>query len=126
VNQESPFSLGSVKIGMLPLKMFILVILVNVFISIVFFYIAIRIWRFKQKLIFLTDSINSYELAIHTALHTASESIDTRQEQIHSLRQKYTTLQLQIQKLQQILSLILLGIKIWQYSNDTIQQFRYK
>lgn len=94
--------------------MVILVVLINIFISIIFFRMAIQIWLIKQKLILITDSLSSYESLSNTALDTATESIYTGKDKIYSLRQKNQNLQLQIQKLRQILNLMILGRKILQ------------
>ncbi|TAE61254.1 MAG: hypothetical protein EAZ76_09380 [Nostocales cyanobacterium] len=96
--------------------MVILVIFINLFISIIFFYLAIQIWLLKQKLVLITNSLNSYQIIINEILYTSIASIYTGKEQIHNLRYKNQILQLQIQKLRQILDLIILGRNILQKS----------
>ncbi|MBD2295429.1 hypothetical protein H6G06_18610 [Anabaena sphaerica FACHB-251] len=94
--------------------MVIIVVLINILISLILFYIAWQVWKLKHKLRIIAERLNSYERATHTVLYTAPENIYTGQQQIYNLRQKHQNLKLQIQQVRQILNLILLGRKIWQ------------
>ncbi|MGM3308550.1 hypothetical protein ACSQ6I_21670 [Anabaena sp. WFMT] len=92
------------------------VVLINILISLILLYVARQVWRIKQKLGIIADRLNSYERVSHAVLYTAPENIYTGQQEIYNLRQKHLKLKLQIQQVQQILSLVVLGRKMWQRS----------
>ncbi|MEH1874917.1 hypothetical protein [Nostoc sp.] len=94
--------------------MVILVILVNTLISLILLYVAWRVWQLKQQLAYIADSLTAYESCTHAALNKAPENIYLSQESIYKLRQKNQVLQMQIQQVRQIISLLLLGQQIWQ------------
>ncbi|MEH2194314.1 MAG: hypothetical protein V7K98_16960 [Nostoc sp.] len=93
--------------------MVILVILVNSLISLMLFYVAWRVWQLKQQLAYIADRLTIYETCTHAALNKAPENIYLSQENIYNLRQKNQALQIQIQQVRQIISLLLQGQKIW-------------
>ncbi|MEH2160050.1 MAG: hypothetical protein V7K38_03165 [Nostoc sp.] len=93
--------------------MVILVILVNTLISLMLFYVAWRVWQLKQQLAYIADRLTIYETCTDAALNKAPENIYLSQENIYNLRQKNQALQIQIQQVRQIISLLLQGQKIW-------------
>jgi hypothetical protein len=94
--------------------MVILVILINTLISLTLFYVAWRVWQLKQQLAYIADRLAAYETCTHVALNKAPENIYLSQQNIYNLRQKNQALQIQIQQVRQIISLLLLGRQIWQ------------
>ena len=94
--------------------MVILVILVNTLISLILLYVAWRVGQLKRQLAYMADSLTVYESCTHAALNKAPENIYLRQENIYNLRQRNQALQMQIQQVRQIVSLLLLGQQIWQ------------
>ncbi|WP_392530631.1 hypothetical protein [Nostoc sp. C117] len=94
--------------------MVILVVVINTFISLILLYVAWQVWQLKQKLGCIADSLTAYESCTHATLHKAPENIYPSQQNIYNLRQRNQVLQMQIQQVQQIISLILLGRQIWQ------------
>jgi hypothetical protein len=94
--------------------MVILVILVNTFISLILLYVAWRVWQLKQQLAYIADRLTAYESCTHIALNKAPENIYLGQQNIYNLRQRNQALQIQIQQVRQIISLVLLGRQIWQ------------
>ncbi|MEH2250498.1 hypothetical protein [Nostoc sp.] len=93
--------------------MVILVILINTLISLLLLYVAWRVWQLKQQLVYIADRLTVYESCTHAALNKAPENIYLSQENIYNLRQKNQALQMQIQQVRQIISLLLLGRQIW-------------
>lgn len=93
--------------------MVILVVLLNIIISLIFFYIAWQVWRLKQKLEILTDSLNTYEHLTYAILYQAPEKFYQPQQQIYNLLAKQQNLKLKIQQVQQIVNLLSLGRNIW-------------
>lgn len=94
--------------------MVILVILINTLISLILFYVAWRVSQLKQQLAYIADRLTAYESCTHAALNKAPENIYLSQDNIYNLRQKNQALQMQIQQVRQIISLVLLGRQIWQ------------
>ena len=94
--------------------MVILVILINTLISLILLYVAWRMWQLKQQLACIADSLAAYESCTHAALNKAPENIYLSQDNFYNLRQKNQVLQMQIQQVRQIISLLLLGQQIWQ------------
>ncbi|MEH1853296.1 MAG: hypothetical protein V7L11_16865 [Nostoc sp.] len=94
--------------------MIILVILVNTLISVILLYVAWRVCQLKQQLAYIADRLTAYESCAHAALNKAPENIYLSQQNIYNLRQRNQALQIQIQQVRQIISLLLLGRQIWQ------------
>ncbi|MEH1842329.1 MAG: hypothetical protein V7L20_27265 [Nostoc sp.] len=94
--------------------MVILVILVNTLISLMLLYVSWQVWQLKQQLAYITDRLTAYESCTHAALNKAPKNIYLGQESIYNLRHKNQALQMQIQRVRQIISLLLLGQQIWQ------------
>ncbi|MFN6535475.1 MAG: hypothetical protein RM021_003775 [Nostoc sp. EkiNYC01] len=94
--------------------MVILVVIINTFISLILLYCAWQVWQLKQRLACIADSLTAYEICTHGTLDKAPENIYLSQQNISNLRQRNQALQIQIQQVQQIISLILLGRQIWQ------------
>ncbi|MEH2115843.1 hypothetical protein [Nostoc sp.] len=94
--------------------MIILVILVNTLISVILLYVAWRVYQLKQQLAYIADRLTAYESCTHAALNKAPENIYLNQQNIYNLRQRNQALQIQIQQVRQIISLLLLGRQIWQ------------
>jgi hypothetical protein len=90
------------------------VVLFNIILSLILFYVAWQVCQLTHKLGIIADRLNTYEHATYVVLSTAPVNIYTGQQQIYNLRQKNQNLKLQIQQVRQILNLLLLGRKIWQ------------
>jgi hypothetical protein len=93
-----------------------LVVVINTLISLLLFYVAWRVCKFKQQLSIIADTLTNYESCSHKFLYTAPEKIYFVQQNIHNLRQGNQSLELQIQQLRQIISLLFFGRQIWQRS----------
>ena len=89
------------------------VVVINTIISLLLFYIAWRVWKLKQWIGCIADKLNAYERHTHAVLYKAPENIEISQQKIYSLRQGNEKLQVQIQQVRQIISLLLLGKRFW-------------
>ncbi|GAX37066.1 hypothetical protein [Nodularia sp. NIES-3585] len=89
------------------------VVVINTLISLMLIYIAWRVWKLKQWIGCIADKLNAYERHTHAVLYQAPENIEISQQKIHSLRQGNEKLQIQIQQVRQIISLLLLGKRFW-------------
>ncbi|WP_138497698.1 hypothetical protein [Nostoc sp. PA-18-2419] len=94
--------------------MVIIVVIINTLISLLLLYVAWQVWQLKQQLASIADRLTAYESSTHATLYKAPENIYLSQQNIYNLRQRNQVLQIQIQQVQQIISLILLGRQIWQ------------
>jgi predicted negative regulator of RcsB-dependent stress response len=89
------------------------VVIINFLIALLLTYIAWQVWQLKRTLANIADKLSAYERATYAALHTAPENIYIGQKGVYSLRQQQQGLKVQIQKLQQIFSLMILGRNLW-------------
>jgi predicted negative regulator of RcsB-dependent stress response len=91
-----------------------IVVLINTFISLVLLYVAWRIWQLRLRLAKIAKALSTYERCTHAVLQMAPQTIYTRQQKIQHLRMGNQVLQLQIQQIRQIFSLLFLGQQLWQ------------
>jgi hypothetical protein len=89
------------------------VVVINVFISLILLYVAWRVQRLKTRLTRIANIFIAAERSTHAVLPGAPQAFYTSQQNVHNLRQKDQPPQLQIQRLRQILSLVTLGQQVW-------------
>lgn len=90
-----------------------LVVTINILISLMLLFVAWRVWQLKKRIALLSDSLLHYERCSHNLLYKAPENIYLGQQNILNLRQSNQSLQIQIQQVRQIVSLLLLGRRNW-------------
>ncbi len=90
------------------------VFICNLLIALVNLYIAWRIWQLRRMLAKVAETLTSVERRIHSVLYPAPEVIVKGKKGTYSLRERYRKLELQLQKVEQILLILSLGSKIWQ------------
>jgi len=90
------------------------VVIVNLLITLVNLFIAWRIWQLGCKLANIADCLTNLERSTHKVLLVAPEVILKLERGSCSLRERYGLLTVQLQRGQQILTLLNLGMKIWQ------------
>jgi len=90
------------------------VVITNIFISLVLIYIARYLGKVKDKLALIADRLTIYESVTDKFLARAPAYIYARQENIINLHKKQQRLELQVLQIQQILSLMEQGWRIWQ------------
>ncbi len=88
------------------------VVIINFLISLILLYIAGRVWQLKKRLANMANRLTAAERRTHTLLDKAPENISRRQQNIHNLRQANESIQVQIQQVRQIFSLLLVGQQI--------------
>ncbi|MDB9307348.1 hypothetical protein PN471_01475 [Aphanizomenon sp. CS-733/32] len=93
-----------------------IVVLINIFISIMLFYLAQQLRKAKNTLALITDIFNQYECASYAALHRLPDNIYLAKEKMENLYLENQIFNQKIQQFRQILSLIILVKQISQGS----------
>jgi predicted negative regulator of RcsB-dependent stress response len=101
-----------------------IVVLINTFISLILIYVAWRIWQLRLRLLKIANALTNYERCSHAILHGAPTAIYTRQQNIKNLRSGNQSLQLQIEQVRQIVSLLSMGQQFWRRSGRR-QEFKF-
>lgn len=93
--------------------MVIIVIIINIFISLVCLSLARKIWMLRLTINRLEKKLILMEHRTRLVLEKAPNFIDSGQRGTAQLRQKYNQLQEKQQQLEQALGLISLAVKVW-------------
>ncbi|BAZ42253.1 hypothetical protein NIES4101_82210 [Calothrix sp. NIES-4101] len=91
-----------------------LVIIINILLALILLHLAGRLWRIRLSLAKAANALVAAERSTHTVLAQAPNFIYVGQRNISNLRLRNQVLELQIQQLRQVLSLLLLISQIWQ------------
>ena len=89
------------------------VVVINIMISLILLYVALRVRKLKQRLARLANIFIAAERSSHRVLYGAPTAIFTGQRKVHNLRQRNQSPQLQMQQVRQIFSLIAFGQQAW-------------
>ncbi|MBP0018787.1 MAG: hypothetical protein J7647_14725 [Cyanobacteria bacterium SBLK] len=100
--------------------MLIFVIVFNCLLAIINFYIAWKILRLRKTLANATQTLISLDRTLYNALHPTPHYIYIAQKGAANLRDRYGNLEGQLQKVQRLLNLLNLILKIWTKTNITI------
>lgn len=100
------------------------IVVINLLISCFCFYAAWQIWQLRRTLAQVANALTDYERNTHNVLYGAPVGILYGQKGTHQLRQQYQRLELQLQKVQQVLGLITLGQGVWRTQVKRSQRFR--
>ncbi|MFH7031031.1 MAG: hypothetical protein ACHBN1_38215 [Heteroscytonema crispum UTEX LB 1556] len=92
------------------------VVLINTLISLILLSVAWRVWQLRLRLAKITNALTKYERCYYGILHKAPAAIYTMQQNIKNLRSPNQGLQLQIQQVRQIVSLLSMGQQFWRRS----------
>lgn len=90
-----------------------IVVVINTLIALILFYVAWRVRQLRWQLMRIADTLIAVERSTHAVLHGAPNAIYRGQQGIHKLGQGNEPLQLQIQRVRQVLSLLGLGQQLW-------------
>lgn len=94
--------------------MIFFVVIFNLSIALINLYLALKIWKLRQTLSKFTQTLSKCERTFHCLLCPTPEILFQGKHNIHNLKQDYQRLELQIQQLRQMFSLVSLGYKVWQ------------
>jgi hypothetical protein len=93
--------------------MIILIISINILITILNVYLAIKIWQLRQVIARITLLLINCEIYVRTLLYIAPPVIYQGNRNIHLFKSKYQATQLQIKKIQQMILLLNWSYRLW-------------
>ncbi|MBO0348465.1 hypothetical protein J0895_04965 [Phormidium pseudopriestleyi FRX01] len=93
--------------------MLIAVIIINVILSGVFFFVAWRLWKLKQTMNQVTQSILNADRVTYDVLHATPTALAQGELGTRNLRIRYQQVELQLLRLRQIVQLLSLGQTAW-------------
>jgi len=89
------------------------VVIINLLISLVCFYIAAKVWKIRRTIARFEMRIAAMERRSSNVLSTSPDFLAKRQQGARQLRRRYQQLELQLQQVQQLLGLLGLGRTLW-------------
>ena len=92
------------------------VVVINTLSALMLLYAAWRVRQLRWRLARIADRLTKAERIIYALLHVAPDAISKGQQGIHQLRQKNLPLDLKIQRVRQVLTLLGIGQQFWQRS----------
>lgn len=93
--------------------MLIGVVIINVLISLVCFYIAAKVWQVQRIIERFESRIIAINRCTSNVLIKSPNFLAKRQQAARQLRRNYLELELQLQQVQQLLGLLGLGRRFW-------------
>lgn len=89
------------------------VVIINVLISLVCFYMAAKMWKVRRKIERFETRITAMNRCIRNVLIRSPNFLAKRQQGARQLRRNYLELELQLQQVRQLLGLMGLGRMLW-------------
>ena len=93
--------------------MVILVVISNLIIALINFWLAWQIWKLRKSLIRWRKTLIKCERNSHRLFYPAPEIITQGEDKVHRLRANLRKLQLQVEQLQKLVRILALGYRIW-------------
>jgi len=90
------------------------VVVINLAIALILLCVAWLVWQIRKQLAKIANALTAYERSAYAALHNAPNKIYKGKLGIDKLRQGNEPLQLQLQRVRQVLSLFFVGWRAWQ------------
>ncbi|MEG5036309.1 hypothetical protein [Microcoleus sp. AT3-D2] len=97
------------------------VVIINLLISLVCFYIAAKVWKIRRTIARLEIRIAAIERCSSNILSTSPDFLCKRQQGTRQLRGRYQQLELQLEQVQQVLGLLGLGRMLWSRRNRRLR-----
>ena len=94
--------------------MVVTIIVINVLIASILLYVARRLWLLRQKLQRVNNKLIAINRRTQAALAGTPNAIYKGQMGLSQLKQRNEPLQVQIQRVRQVLSLLSVGQQAWQ------------
>ncbi|HEY9611423.1 hypothetical protein [Allocoleopsis sp.] len=86
--------------------MVVLVVVINVLISLLCLYVAWYVWNLRRALAIATAVVTIFERDTHNALQGAPQAISQGQLGVRGSRESYQQLEIQLQRVQQVLAFL--------------------
>ncbi|MFB2879218.1 hypothetical protein [Floridanema aerugineum] len=86
--------------------MIVIVITINILIALFNFYLAWRIWKIRRTIAKATRAILAADRNTYKVLHSAPKTITVGQKGAKTLREQYQKLEIQLEKLGQVLGIL--------------------
>ncbi len=93
--------------------MVVTIVIINVSIALILLYVARRVWLLRQKLQRINNKLIAINRSAGAALAGTPNAIYKGQMGIYQLKQRNEPLQIQIQRVRQVLSLLSVGQQAW-------------
>lgn len=93
--------------------MLIAVIIINVILSLVFFFVAWRLWKLQKTMNQVTQSILNADRVTYDVLHGTPAALAQGELGTRNLRTRYQQVELQLLRLRQIVQLLSIGQTAW-------------
>ena len=94
------------------------VVVINLALALMLLFFAWVMWQVRSQLAQLTDALSTYERSIHAGLCDAPTAITTARVGIAQVQQRSLLQDLQLLRIQQVLTLLGIGQQIWQSSRS--------
>ncbi|MBE9227197.1 hypothetical protein IQ264_17355 [Phormidium sp. LEGE 05292] len=94
--------------------MIAIVVTINILIALFNFYLAWRIWQIRRSIAGATRAILAADRNTYNVLHNAPKTIIIGQKGTKSLREQYQKLEIQLEKLGQVLGILNFTQQFWQ------------
>lgn len=89
------------------------VLIINLLISLVCFYIAAKMWKLRRILEGFESRLAAMNRCTTNILAQSPDFLGKRQQAARQLRRNYLQMELQLQQIQQLLGLLGLGRMLW-------------
>jgi len=89
------------------------VVIINLLISFIGFYIAGKVRRMRRTIAVVESRISAIDRCSSNVLSKSPDFLAKRQQNTRQLRRNYQQLELQLQQFQQLLTLLSLGRRLW-------------
>lgn len=93
--------------------MIAIVIIINILIALFNFYLAWQIWKIRRSIAGATKAILAADRNTYNVLHGAPKTIIVGQKGTKGLREQYQKLEIQLEKLGQVLGILNFTQQFW-------------
>lgn len=104
--------------------MIAIVITINILIALFNFYLAWQIWKIRRSIAGTTKAILAADRNTYNVLHGAPQTIIVGQKGTQALRQQYQKLEIQLEKLGQVLGILNFTQQFWRNRNKKNRQLK--
>lgn len=104
--------------------MIAIVITINIIIALFNFYLAWQIWKIRRSIAGATKAIIAADRNTYNVLHEAPKTIIIGQKGTNSLREQYQKLEIQLEKLGQVLGILNFTQQFWRKRTKQKKQLK--